>query len=399
MGRNPSKESRMDHWKRGMISRKLSRLLEDSSVYCTGEHLWLSFSSPRYPSRFSTATRTSGPWPLLAERIGQLFYTFWCFVCRLRWRSTIFWWPFSWDRDMCRKIGNQRMRSSTICCSTATSVKVSWFFVWIFIVVDSVDWLIIQLPSYTVVNWLIDWSIWTVCTYFSGFKAPRAHHCRQCGRCIQKMEHHCPWINNCGEHCDIIVSFQKKQIMWLFLSLPVVVGHRNHAYFLRFLFFATCGCLQAFTVLILVILRVLNYVFTDYHYNRPLSRGRLSFWARLLNFQPPPVFFSVPGLLWIVMTVGFAFGVVLAVGALFVIQLRIILKNETSIESWILNKASYYMSEESAAEDAALASETSVDQKKKSKTVKKLKFENPYHLGWWKNLQQVSWGGGKGKGF
>jgi palmitoyltransferase len=28
------------------------------------------------------------------------------------------------------------------------------------------------------------------------FKAPRAHHCRKCERCVVKMDHHCPYISN-----------------------------------------------------------------------------------------------------------------------------------------------------------------------------------------------------------
>ena len=35
------------------------------------------------------------------------------------------------------------------------------------------------------------------------WKPVRAHHCRECGFCVFKMDHHCPWINNCVGHRNI----------------------------------------------------------------------------------------------------------------------------------------------------------------------------------------------------
>jgi len=61
---------------------------------------------------------------------------------------------------------------------------------------------------------------WTVCKYCEMFRPPRAHHCRVCKRCIRKMDHHCPWINNC-------------------------VGERNQKYFILFLFYTVLSTVYA----------------------------------------------------------------------------------------------------------------------------------------------------------
>ncbi|EDV20046.1 expressed hypothetical protein [Trichoplax adhaerens] len=49
-------------------------------------------------------------------------------------------------------------------------------------------------------------------------KPPRTHHCRICRRCIMKMDHHCPWVNNC-------------------------VGRNNHRYFILFCVYMFLGTL------------------------------------------------------------------------------------------------------------------------------------------------------------
>ncbi|KAI0791040.1 zf-DHHC-domain-containing protein [Abortiporus biennis] len=65
-----------------------------------------------------------------------------------------------------------------------------------------------------------------------GFLKPyRAHHCRACGTCILKYDHHCPWIGQC-------------------------VGARNHKFFVNFLFWAMWFCLWTFSTLLANVIKM-----------------------------------------------------------------------------------------------------------------------------------------------
>jgi len=44
-----------------------------------------------------------------------------------------------------------------------------------------------------------------LCRRCKAFKPDRAHHCSICQRCIIKMDHHCPWVNNVSHSCKCVV--------------------------------------------------------------------------------------------------------------------------------------------------------------------------------------------------
>ncbi|XP_011498934.1 PREDICTED: palmitoyltransferase ZDHHC6-like [Ceratosolen solmsi marchali] len=178
-------------------------------------------------------------------------------------------------------------------------------------------------PGYLPINWMPDdendCEFLQFCSVCQGYKAPRSHHCRKCNRCVLKMDHHCPWINTC-------------------------VGHNNHGYFTAFLASAVTGCCLSTYIMI-------NWM-------------TIIFFTRPLPFHPPSIF----TVMLVLISIGLSVGVVIAVGMLLYFQLHAVIKNQTGIECWILEKANYRRI-------------TSSEQ-----------FVHPYSKGWLFNVNQVlSW--------
>lgn len=45
----------------------------------------------------------------------------------------------------------------------------------------------------------------SMCSQCQSYKPEIAHHCRICNRCISRMDHHCPWMNNVSMRLEVVV--------------------------------------------------------------------------------------------------------------------------------------------------------------------------------------------------
>uniref|UniRef100_A0A674K6Z9 Palmitoyltransferase n=1 Tax=Terrapene triunguis TaxID=2587831 RepID=A0A674K6Z9_9SAUR len=90
-------------------------------------------------------------------------------------------------------------------------------------------------------------------------KPDRCHHCSVCAMCVLKMDHHCPWVNNC-------------------------VGFSNYKFFLLFLMYSLLYCMY-------IAATVFKYVIK--YWTDELTNGRSKFHVLFLLFVALMFFLSL----------------------------------------------------------------------------------------------------------
>ncbi|XP_071420433.1 palmitoyltransferase ZDHHC16 isoform X4 [Pithys albifrons albifrons] len=131
-------------------------------------------------------------------------------------------------------------------------------------------------------------------------------------RCVLKMDHHCPWLNNC-------------------------VGHYNHRYFFSFCLFMTMGCIYCS----ISGWEMFRDAYAAIERMKLLEKERLQVAANQTYYQTPPPTFSFRQrafhksvvYLWVLCS-----SVALALGALTLWHAALITRGETSIERHINRK-------------------------------------------------------------
>lgn len=190
----------------------------------------------------------------------------------------------------------------------------------------------------------------TFCTKCELWRPPRCHHCSTCGRCVLRMDHHCPWVNNC-------------------------IGYNNLRYFILSLSFLTIGCWYGASMLALAFYGEIEQQVREHGWKLLYGHG-----TGFLDLPYPSEMIygilkgDMPPAVWIKMVFPLLTCVGVVLTAFLIFHINCLLTEQTTLENKVV-----LMQMQIKAMDALRSGSTETLQRP----------INPFDQGWKKNLQHV----------
>jgi palmitoyltransferase len=99
---------------------------------------------------------------------------------------------------------------------------------------------------------LITYDPESLCPDCQIMKTARCRHCNFCDRCIERFDHHCPWINNC-------VGEENFKLFYLFVVLQLLYLSIQQFILIKYLYtFPSSGLWYIFLLIIILCFFVLS---------------------------------------------------------------------------------------------------------------------------------------------